>query len=302
MWVEKRGTTTVAVADALAALSGVDRRDVGFAGRKDRHAVTRQWFSVPGLDPAVANGRELDGFRVLEARRHPHKLGLGQLSGNRFRLVVRELDETSSSAAVERLAEIERCGIENRFGLQRFGREGANAESGAAILRGDKVPGSKRHRRFLVSAWQSAVFNEGLARRPVGVAELLAGDVAVVHSSGGQFLVEDPEVEAPRARSFEISPTGPIHGEKMKRPAGIVADLERDVLSEWNLSEETVYASLRALRLFGTRRALRVLPTEISAECRDGAIELRFVLPAGSFATVLLDTLFPGVVLERGPG
>ena len=305
LWIEKRGTSTVAVADTLASRAGVSRRDIGFAGRKDRYAVARQWFSVPGLDPAVPSGEEHDGFRVLEARRHRHKLRLGQLSGNRFRIVVRELDEREASAALGRLAEIERCGMANRFGDQRFGRQGENAELGAAALRGENVPGSKRHRRFLVSAWQSAVFNAVLARRPVGLGELLSGDVAMVHASGGQFLIDDAEIEAPRARSFEISPTGPIHGEKMKRPAGVVADLEREVLSGWDLSEETASVNLRALRLFGTRRALRVLPTEISAlhdACRDEcAIELRFVLPAGSFATVLLDALFPDADLDQGP-
>ncbi len=87
----------------------------------------------------------------------------------------------------------------------------------------------------------------------------------------------------------------------MKRPAGVVADLEREVLSRWDLCEETAYVNLRALRLFGTRRALRVLPTEISGVIDEGAIELRFVLPAGSFATVLLDALFPETGLDHGP-
>src|SRR5438046_977051 len=84
--IEKRLRTTEEVAAELAAVAGTDPGSVGWAGRKDREAVARQWLSVPGLDPARARTLDGRGWRVLQAAAHPERLRLGELRGNRFRL------------------------------------------------------------------------------------------------------------------------------------------------------------------------------------------------------------------------
>src|SRR5688500_2497204 len=145
--VEKRELDTEEVAGALAAAAGVDPGRVGWAGRKDRHAVTRQWLSVPGLDPLVASGLAGSRWRVLGAARPHARLRLGELSGNRFRLVVREVAPEAAAAAAARLAELVAHGAPNRFGDQRFGSWGNNAELGARLLRGERVPGGRRQQR-----------------------------------------------------------------------------------------------------------------------------------------------------------
>jgi len=285
--VEKRLVTTEEVASALARAAGVRAGDVGYAGRKDRVAVATQWLSVPGLDPQRALELELEGIRVLEARRHGHKLRTGQLRGNRFEIAVRGIGDAAREAARARLDAIVRSGMANFFGSQRFGGAGRNVAMGARLLRGEGRLKDRRKARFAISALQSAVFNEVLEARPTGIGELEFGDVAVLHDSGGQFLVEDVEREQPRALAFEISPTGPIFGNRVIEPAGEVARREKAALE----SRGICLAALRpprGIRLRGARRALRVRPNNARLRDFSGGFWLDFELPPGSYATVLI--------------
>jgi tRNA pseudouridine13 synthase len=292
--IEKRNRSTDEVARDLARAAGVRPRDVGYAGRKDRVAVTTQWFSVPALAPEAALRLTIPGTRVLEAAAHPHKLRTGQLRGNRFDILVREVGESARRSAERRLEEMVCLGMPNRFGPQRFGRDGDNAERGRRLLAGEARVGDRRRARFLVSALQSEVFNAVLARRERPLQRLEPGDVAVVHASGGLFLVEDPVAEMPRAVAFEISPTGPIFGTRTLQPGGEVAEREREVLEACGVPAEGLTPP-RGIRLRGGRRALRVRPEEASTEPTADGLRLRFTLPAGSFATVLLEeVLTPG--------
>lgn len=300
--IEKEGLTTEQVARRLARLAEVPPREVGYAGRKDRWALTRQWFSVPRLDPKALPETVMEGGRVLAAELHPHKLRTGHLRGNRFRVRLRDVSREDGEAALERLIRATVTGSPNRFGKQRFGHEGRNAESGLAVLRGERVTADRRHARFLVSALQSEVFNTVLQRREPPLDRVVAGDVAVVHASGGLFLVHDPAAEAERARRFEISPTGPIFGTKMMRPQGEVLALETRVMEEAGLAPMGELVSPRGLRLNGSRRALRVQPGEVQGSWEEeGVLGLVFTLPPGSYATVLIEELFPGQAVEEGP-
>jgi tRNA pseudouridine13 synthase len=304
VWIEKRLRTTEEASRDLARAAGVAPRDVGYAGRKDRFAVARQTLSVPGLDPERALGLALPGVRVLAAARHPHKLRTAQLRGNRFVLRLRELD--AGVAALEAaLAELVREGLPNRFGEQRWGRDGRNVERGRDVLLGRVRPRDRREARFLVSALQAAVFDEVLARRPRPLRRLEPGDVAVVHASGGLFLVEDAAREQPRADAFEISATGPIPGGGRERaPRGEVARREADALARFGLDDAAFAAAPRGLRLRGARRALRVRPEEVAVEAAGPReARLRCVLPPGSYASVLLAELagLLGESLELGP-
>ena len=287
--VEKRLRTTDDVARLLARCAGVPPRDVGYAGRKDREAVATQWFSVPGLAPETALALEAPGLRVLEAVPHPHKLRTGVLRGNRFRLRVTGVCADALDRAPARLDALVRTGMPNRFGAQRFGREGDNALRGRELLAAPGRPvRDRRAARFLLSALQAEVFNDVLARR--APERLLNGDVAVVHASGGLFDVASAEAEQPRADAFEISATGPLFGTRMRGAGGPAGDLEREVLALHGVSE--AFAPPRGIRLRGTRRPLRVRPAEASCEVLGpGELALRFELPAGSYASVLVESL-----------
>lgn len=303
--IEKRGRDTEEVARALARAAGVAPRDVGYAGRKDRRAVARQWLSVPGLDPERALGLALPGAQVLEAVRHPHKLRVGQLRGNAFAIVVRDVDEALAARARERLAALARVGMPNRFGAQRFGRDADNAERGLAVLTGRLRPRDRRAARFLVSALQGAVFNEALARRSLPLDAVEEGDIAQVVASGGLFRVEDVAREAPRAARFEISATGPIFaagaGGRDPEPTGAPAARERAALAACGLDGERLARPPPGLRVAGGRRSLRAPVADAACEWEAGLLRLRFSLPAGSYATVLLEELV-GPVDDAGAG
>lgn len=289
--IEKRLRNTEEVARGLARAAGVSPRDVGYAGRKDRVAVTRQWFSVPGLDPAQALELELPGVRVLQAEPHAHKLRTGQLAANRFELVIRNLEAAGIDRAREAAAEIVTRGFENRFGPQRFGRDADNARRARAFVAGDKrVARDRREARFLLSALQAEVFNRVLAERPLAFDALESGDVAVVHQSGGLFDVEDPEIDNQRAAQREICASGPIFGTRMRRASGEPGRREEEVALAMGVPDLQPPAGIR---MRGTRRPLRALASGLALEeTEPGVVRLTFSLTPGCYATVLLEALF----------
>ena len=303
---EKRGITTPDAVRALAQALGVDVRGTGFAGMKDRHAVTTQTasFPVPIARDAEAAVRELSvpGIRILGAARHDNKLKPGHLVGNRFTITLSDVQGGEPEALVGRLREIGQTGVPNAFGPQRFGRDGDNPARALAWLSGkERGPRSPRDQRFLFSALQSLLFNRVLDRRvEAGTwGIVLPGDVAKKHDTGGLFTVplEGPELEDAQARAIAggISATGPMFGAKMRWPEGEPAAIEREVLEQ--AAVEGTPLRFEALRHLGegTRRSLRLHVAEMAAEVKGpdpstGAtvVVARFVLPKGGYATTVL--------------
>lgn len=292
-WVEKRLATTDEAAEALARAAGVGIREVGFAGRKDRRAVTRQWLSVPGLDPDSASRVDSDVLRVLRAVPHRHRLHLGDLLGNRFRLRIRDVSAEVGEVAAERWAGLVARGMPNRFGPQRFGRDGENSERGRRLLAGEPVGGPRRLFRLYLSALQSAVFNEVLRRRPVGLDEAVPGDLLLDPDTGALHPASVPADWAARLADFRLSPTGPLFGPKMRRPTREAGALEASALRDLEIPDPLPENVLRKHRISGERRPLRVQIREPELERTGDRLDLAFVLPAGSYASVLVDEILP---------
>lgn len=304
LYVEKRGRTTEQVARDLARTARVAARDVGYAGRKDRTAVTRQWFSLEGVDPERALDFDLKDAKVLEARRHGHKLKTGHLRGNRFEIILRREGEPAISAIQKRADELIRRGMPNRYGQQRFGRDGDNAEKARKILEGGSSPRDRRAARFLISAFQSEVFNAVLERRADVFDRVELGDLARVEESGGLFWVDDLDRDRARAEAFLISATGPIFGTRMRAPVGEVARLEREVFDRFDLpSELAKLRPPRGIRMRGGRRPLRVRPRalEITPLATGGGLRVCCALPSGSYVTVFLELLVGPVIDASRP-
>ncbi|GEJ56907.1 tRNA pseudouridine(13) synthase TruD [Anaeromyxobacter diazotrophicus] len=299
--VEKRDRTTRDVVRALAAALGVPDREAGWAGMKDRAAVTTQWLSFPVArdpDPASLAG---DGFRVLEASRHQNKLRTGHLRGNVFAAVVRGGDLARAQACA---AALQARGLANFFGAQRFGAAGRNAEVGRKLLLGDaRDPEVRRAlrdrflRRLVLSAWQSRVFNAWLAERLRDglFATALAGDVLKKLDSGGVFTCEDPAADGPRVERFEVSPAGPMFGHKLKPAAGEALRREERLLAAEGLGPADLARGGGETE--GTRRPGR-LPVAVELEPVEGGYRARFELPRGSYATVVLGELAKSEGLE----
>jgi len=296
LWLEvqKRDANTQWVAERLAAAAGVPARDVGFAGMKDRHAVTTQWFSI-GLQEAADHDWtrwEIPGVTFLQAQRHGRKLQRGALRGNRFRLVVRNLRGRPETLA-GRLEQAARAGIPNYFGPQRFGHGGANVERAARWLeRGGRIRRSERS--VYLSALRSFLFNTVLAERVRrrNWNRLEDGDVAMLDGSRSTFGIDrvDAELES-RCAAFDIHPTGPLPGRPRGRRGG-AATAEAAAIEEAALAQcEDLVAALQGAGVDADRRSLRVLPAGLQWRIEDTALVLEFALPPGAYATSVLREL-----------
>ncbi len=282
--VEKEGRTTREVATGVAQGLGVAPSAVGYAGMKDKRCVAVQAFTVAGVsEVAAARAFEAQGCRVHRATRHRNKLRLGHSAGNRFRAFLEGADPAAAEGVLDELG---REGAPNYFGRQRFGARGDNAAQGLAVLLG-RIRVNRWKRDLLVSAVQSLLFNEVLAARVEGrgLTEARAGDVLRREDSGGLFVCTDPVADTARVADFAVSPTGPMWGRKMVRPAGDVLESEREAGAALGLSEEFF------ARETGTRRPLRVPVTERGVEPAPGGVWVTFVCPAGAYASSVIREL-----------
>jgi tRNA pseudouridine13 synthase len=290
--IEKRGLTTPQAVDRIARALVINARDIGVAGMKDRHAVTRQWLSLPPpVTPEAARALALDDITILEASRHGHKLRTGHARANRFVLRVRGAADDAEARARAILDELARPpGAPNWYGEQRFGRDGDNAERGLAIVRGERPPRDRKLARLLVSSLQSKLFNDWLvARLGDGLyARVLAGDI-LHKQSGGQFVCEDASIDEPRLSAGEVGVTGPMFGDRMRRPPdGSEAALrEQRILDSAGLTTGD-FASVRAIAE-GTRRdAAIAVGTPSVRALEPGVLEVAFSLPGGAYATAVM--------------
>ncbi len=289
-FIEKRDLTTRQALRQICEQVGADLDSAGWAGLKDRHAVTRQWVSLFNVAPERLLELELEGLRVLEAVRHPHKLRTGHLHGNRFRIRLRKVDPTGIERLREVLSLIETVGLPNYYGEQRFGRGGDNADRALRWVLGESRPPRKAFNRKLeMSALQSELFNRCVAERVADTAlgRVYPGDLMKRHDSGGLFAVQDDLEEAQaRADRREISPTGPIFGTKMRWPEGEARTREEALLGSVGLTLEHLAKWKRVAP--GTRRFVRVSVSKIGVTVSDNTVDLDFTLPAGTYATILV--------------
>lgn len=296
LWIEKRGANTSWVAGELARWAGIRPMAVGYAGMKDRHAVTRQWFAVH-LPKRIAPAAPLriEGVQLLDQRWHGRKLRRGAHRGNRFAIVLRDVvgDLAAADAALRRIAA---QGVPNAFGGQRFGFESGNiaaARDWLAAPSPARLPPPRRG--LLLSAARSHLFNRVLAQRiEAGTWDRpLAGDCFQLDGRGSWFGPElaPDAVLADRCARGEIHPTGPLWGAGEPPTGADAGALERALAIE----EPVLCAGLAAFGLRQERRALR-LPvrglewtwTEPPVAGGPASLRLGFELGSGSFATAVL--------------
>jgi tRNA pseudouridine13 synthase len=371
LWIEKRNRPTMEVVRAIGKRFKVPHHRIGYAGMKDKLAVTRQWISlhtdteIDIENEADSPSHDIEGVSILETVRHRNKLRLGHLKGNRFSIRVRGFEEDDAEqrtrAILDRLVN---SGVPNFVGEQRFGVRLDNHEVGRRFLLQDwdgmcacllghagddpnspdyearkafddgryadaaKLWPSRMHferiitraladgwpadeavqetndsdQRFLISAFQSAVFNHVLARRidEGTFDQFVDGDLACLHKNQAVFEVgeaelADPDTEA-RLRAVEISPTGPMFGHSMIRPTGRVARLENEELKATGVSIADFQTPPHDVP--GLRRPLRQPVTNATVDSgvdeHGPFIEAGFDLPKGSFATIVMREVMKG--------
>ncbi|MGZ5013936.1 MAG: tRNA pseudouridine(13) synthase TruD [Methylobacter sp.] len=292
--LEKKGENTEYIARQLARFASVRQRDVSYAGLKDRHAVTTQWFSVwlPGkADPDWAQF-ESDNVKVLQAVRHARKLKRGVLSGNSFKLTIRDW-QGDQAKTVQQLEQIRANGIANYFGAQRFGNAGQNVSKALAMFNGAKV--GREQRSIYLSAVRSYLFNLILAERVSqhNWNQTLDGDTYQFDLSNSCFRSGQTDTEiVRRLAAQEIHPTGVLWGRGDVDVSGDALTIEQAIIE----ANQQMAQGLIADGVERGRRALRVNVQDLSWRfVDDSMLELCFTLPAGSYATSVLREIIADV-------
>ncbi len=290
--IRKRDTNTSWLAGALARMAGVARRDVGYAGLKDRAAVTSQWFSVPMEGRAEPDWTALNSaeIQVLRVTRHQKKLRRGIQQGNRFQIRVQELagEPAAIRARVDALAA---GGVPNYFGAQRFGRDSGNIARAGEMLAGARRVRDRQLRGLYLSAARGMLFNRVLAHR-VGAGNwhrALPGEALMLDGSHSVFTMAQPDADIDaRLARLDVHPTGPLWGRGEALASGQALAVEQSALAGC----EPWCAGLDAAGLKHARRALRVAVAELEVdfEAADRLL-LSFVLPAGAYATMAVREL-----------
>lgn len=298
---EKVGLDTAEAVRRLAAALEVPARGASWAGLKDRRAVTTQWASFEGARTEAAQGLELEGVRVLTAAPNEHKLRTGHLRANRFRILVRDVPADRLGDLEQARAQLSREGVPNYYEAQRFGRDGGNLERALRwIVQGGRPPRDRAKRKWDVSVVQSWLFNRVLGDRITDglLDRAVAGDLMRKEETGGLFVCDDVATDQARVERWEISPTGPMFGPKMRGPTAEARDREQAALTASGLTEDTIRSFGRMGQ--GTRRTLRIPLAECGVEPTAEGVVLTFTLPTGAYATAVLGELFKEG-LSQGP-
>ncbi|WOJ92886.1 tRNA pseudouridine(13) synthase TruD [Congregibacter variabilis] len=274
LWIEKTGANTEWVSRQLALYADVPAKDIGYAGLKDRHAVTRQWFSIPRWNAPAWDQFDVQGVRIVDVQRHQRKLRRGAHRANTFQILLR-VDETPDTTAMEdRLAVIKNEGVPNYFGEQRFGRDGGNLRLANDWAAGKRLP---RHKRSLaISTVRSFLFNEALAERVQEDTwnEFVIGDLANLDGTGSVFEVPEIDDDLLRRRdAMDVHPAGILAGDSS------------------NIGPENWQAALDKARVEPGSRSFRLPIRNLSSKINEAGVTLSFTLDRGSFATAMLREL-----------
>ncbi len=308
--VRKKGLTTWEMLKAISEQTGVKVKDMGYAGLKDKNALTYQYISLPKRYENALQKFSHPQIKILEKHLHTNKLRLGHLKGNRFFITLKKVFPMQARKIDEVIRIIEKEGLPNFFGYQRFGKEGDNYLLGREIALGRKRERNIKKRRLLLNAYQSHLFNLWLSKRveisklinafspkelktsldlPEGIVEelkkqkpffkILPGDIAKHYPMGKIFFVDDPLQESTRFFHRAISPTGLLPGSKTPRSDGMARELEKDF--DADIPQQ------------GDRRYAWIFPEDLQGKYKEkeAHYELSFFLPKGSYATILLEEI-----------
>ncbi len=309
--VRKKDLSTWDLVDILSSHIGVKSKDIGYAGLKDKNAITTQYISLPKKFESKISNFSHPKIKILEATYHKNKIRIGHLKGNFFWVRLKRVQESEYKIILSILEWIKKEGMPNYFGAQRFGLDKNNHIIGKEIVKKIKKEKNKKLRKFFISAYQSFLFNLLLSKRVeisklfdhLGVDELKTlfnsltkDEIKDIKKQNSFLKLFDYELmhhypfgkvyEASKEESYlrfikrDSSPTGLVAGKRVKRARGFVGKIEKEFDS--NLIEEN-----------GSRRFLWIFPEIIAYKYikEKRWFELNFYLPKGSYATVLVELL-----------
>ena len=308
--LRKKNITTWEALDILSNYLGIPKREFGYAGLKDKNAITIQYISLPKKYKDKIEEFKHPQIKILEQFSHNNKIRVGHLKGNKFWLRFKKIYGANLTKIESVLKWIEKEGIPNYFGEQRFGNSKNNYLEGKALIDGKLKIRDRKKREFLISSYQSLLFNNWLSKRvelsmllnefkakevekilnlpkdtlkdidkQKQFLKLLDGDL-YMHYPYGKIFYEDLNLAVDRFIKKDISPTGLIAGKRVKRATSVAYDFfEKEY--DYKLSAD------------GSRRYAWIFPQILKRRYieQNAWYELEFYLPKGSYATVLVDIL-----------
>jgi len=309
--IRKKDMTTWEMIETIAKYLNIKVKEIGYAGLKDKHAMTIQYISLL----AKNNEEKLQNFnhdkiKILNKYRHNNKIRIGHLKGNNFKIRLKKVLGVQKDKLNSTIEWIKKYGIPNYFGEQRFGNNGNNWQEGKDILEGKLKIRNPKTKKFLLNAYQSYLFNSWLSKRvEISILlkdfnenevekilnlpkrtltntkkqphffKLLEGDLMMHYPFGRVFEVDDLEKESNRFFLKNISPTGLLAGKKVSRATKSAKAIESHY--DKNIKEN------------GTRRYAWIFVEDIKTNYIEekAHYELSFFLPKGSYATNVIDIL-----------
>ena len=308
--IRKKDLATWDMLQILSDYTGVKTRDIGYAGLKDKNAMTIQYISVHRSYEEVLDKFEHPQIKILEKTYHNNKIRIGHLKGNHFFIRLKRVQPLHKMKLESALKEIAILGMPNYFGFQRFGLDGDNYKKGEALISGTLKVRDRKLRQMYINAYQSYLFNSWLSKRieiskiidnfeaneisdKLGLSveiikeiqkqkhpfKVLKGDVFSHYPYGKIFHIENLEEEAEKFYQRDRVPTGLLSGKKTKLAIDDALKFEEEFIKE---TKED-----------GSRRFAWIFPSEISSEYKEEKawFELNFELPKGSYATEFISEL-----------
>jgi len=289
LYIEKTGMNTHWLARQLANHAQVPLNDVGYAGLKDRHAVTRQWFSLPLKGNKLPDLSALwakEDCRLIRSGFYGVKLKRGNLGGNRFKITLRQV-RGDQDVIDQRLNIIKANGVPNYFGEQRFGRDGENLIQATKLFETGKRPRNRQKASMYVSAARSYLFNQMLARRVESQTwdKPIVGEVFGFEGSLRGFKQECTSEEQQRWRLQKIHPTCAMWGRGEALSVDELLGLEQNIAEQHSVFRD----GIEKMGIKQERRVTRLLIPDLWWRWTDQTtLVLEFSLPSGYFATSLL--------------
>ncbi|EIJ69006.1 tRNA pseudouridine(13) synthase TruD [Pasteurella bettyae] len=286
--VRKTNNNSIYVGEQLAKFARVPLRNMGYAGLKDRKAITEQWFclQMPGQATPDFSQFKMDGVEILQVTRHHRKIRIGSLVGNYFEILLRNIVETDELKV--RLEKIKNFGFPNYFTEQRFGKDGHNLTQAMRWARGEIKVKDRQKRSFYLSAARSEVFNLVVSERiQQGVAnQVLANDILQLTGSHSWFVADENEdlaILQNRLAQRDLQLTAPLIGET----AQVACQLENQIVGQ----HQEIIHLMKQQRMKPTRRPVLMQPQNFQWAFGKDGLTLKFYLPAGSYATALVREL-----------
>lgn len=317
--VRKKSLSTPELIKILSSTLGVSSKEIGYAGLKDKNALTTQALTLPKkFEEVLSKSQDTlnqKNIKILSITPHANKLRIGHLKGNKFFIRLKKVQKSDLSKIKEVMKKISKFGMPNYFGFQRFGKFGDNYLEGKAIVDGKKKLRDKKLSTFLISSYQSHLFNLWLSQRiktslfiqdfspkelakalelqslpPISSLDsllsqphpfkLLEGELMHHYPYGKLFAMSDSKSEAQRFMDKDIVPCGVLSGKKITLPS----------LDALSYQEEFLDHSIKEI---GSHRFAWVFPEDLEYRYIEekAHLELNFFLPKGSYATILLETL-----------